>query len=559
MVSGVATIPIELSAGQWLDGYELVHPLARGGMAQVWLAKLHGRHGFEKLVALKTILPVFAQQARFRRMFVEEAKILAGIEHVNVAHILNLGEQDGVLYLAMEWVDGDSLQELEAAAQRAARTLPFSVLTRVMADVCAGLHAAHELRDSQGKLLNVVHRDVSPQNILISSGGIVKLIDFGVVKARQRGSEDTAKGTIKGKLQYMAPEQALGHALDRRADIWSVGAILYRLLARRPLFPSSGPLSTFKRLISPEPPEPLPSSVPTALSSIVLKALAFDPAHRYATAAELGAALEALLWGPNQTSSRDVVACMERYLGGALAARRQALGRALLACAPAEPTQPYRRESSGEAASVSRLGGVPSSPLALVSLPAADRRQAPAESALLEPLPAPEEPTRPRGGVLASCPRPGIPRRGQRAVAAAGLLALGSSVFWAIVSSGAHVPMTLVVERAASTEKSQGRRIGVRPSSPAPAASSPASPAAVAAPSAEQAPPLQLQALPLLSETASPREPSLVVEPPSSPPKRKAKRGALSPPRKGVVSQAAASPRPVAAADIERRVVDDGF
>ena len=340
MEPALAPNPAELSPGQWLGRYELVYPVAQGGMAQVWLAKLHGQHGFEKLVALKAILPALAGDARFRRMFVEEAKISAGIQHINVARILDLGEHDGLLYLAMEWVDGDSLLELERAALRNAEALPTPVLLRVMADVCAGLHAAHELTDARGKPLNVVHRDVSPQNILISRGGVVTLIDFGVVKARRRGREDTAAGIIKGKLQYMAPEQALGHRVDRRADIWAVGATLYRLLARRPLFRNTGPLSTFKRLVSPTPPDPLPSSVPPALSNIVRKALAFEPARRYATAAEL----EELLRARGQATSRDVAECMERYLGDALAERREALSRALAACAPGETTQLYPRE-----------------------------------------------------------------------------------------------------------------------------------------------------------------------------------------------------------------------
>lgn len=320
---------VELERGQTLDRYELVYPVARGGMARVWVAKLRGKHGFEKMVALKTILPSFAEDQRFRRMFLDEAKIASGIEHVNVAQILDLGEQSGQLYLVMEWVDGDSLQELDRAAERVGRELPIPVIVRVVADACAGLHAAHELQDAQGKSLNVVHRDVSPQNILVSSRGVVKVIDFGVVKARRRATEETTTGTIKGKLIYMAPEQALSHPVDRRADIWSVGATLYRLLARRPVFQEASPIATFKRLTSAVQPEPLPPHVPGALASIVLKALAFDRERRYATAAELSAALEGLLQGPYQTTAREVAACVDMYLGPALGARRTAIADAL--------------------------------------------------------------------------------------------------------------------------------------------------------------------------------------------------------------------------------------
>ena len=392
MASLLVTSSAALSARQWMGRYELVSPLARGGMAEVWLAKLHGQHGFEKLVALKTILPTFARDPRFRSMFVAEAKISARIRHVNVAHVLDLGEHDGRLYFAMEWVNGESLHELERAATRRAEVISPSLVLRVIADVCAGLHAAHELRDARGKPLNVVHRDVSPHNILISAEGVVTLIDFGVMKALGRGIEDTSTGTVKGKVQYMAPEQALGRVLDRRADIWAVGATLYRLLAGRPVFRCSNPSATFKRLISPAPPDPLPSSVPAALSSVVLKALAFDPTDRYATAAELGAALEALLRGPDQATSRDVADCVERYLGSSLSARRAVLDRALLAVA---------------------------------------------EPAVLE-LDASQETTRPLGGKLASTPRPRRAHRGRKMVTTSSLLAMGGVVVWALFSSGSR-------------------------------------------------------------------------------------------------------------------------
>src|SRR5688500_2709702 len=165
-------------------------------MARVWVAKLRGKHGFEKMVALKTILPTFAEDQRFRRMFLDEAKIASGIEHVNVAQILELGEQGGQLCLVVVWVDGDSLQELDRAAERVGARLPIPVLIRVIADVCAGVHAAHELTDARGRSLNVVHRDISPHNVLISAKGIVKVIDFGLVKARRRTTEETTTGTI---------------------------------------------------------------------------------------------------------------------------------------------------------------------------------------------------------------------------------------------------------------------------------------------------------------------------------------------------------------------------
>ncbi|HEX2869939.1 MAG TPA: serine/threonine-protein kinase [Polyangiaceae bacterium] len=491
----------------------MVYPVARGGMARVWVAKLRGKHGFEKMVALKTILPTFAQDQRFRRMFLDEAKIASGIEHVNVAQILDLGEQAGQLYLVMEWVDGDSLQELDRAAEKAGSSLPIPVLVRVLADACAGLHAAHELADAHGRTLNVVHRDVSPQNILIGAKGVVKLIDFGVVKARRRTTEETTTGTIKGKLQYMAPEQALGQGVDRRADIWAVGATLYRLLARRPVYRGNSPLSTFKRLTSTMAPEPLPSHVPGALSTIVLKALAFEPERRFSSAAELGAALEALLQGPYQTTSREVAACVEQYLGPALAARRSAITEALEEQAPGERTQPTAPEWESGVSTAKTLphSAPPSAPPTVVE-------RAPASSPV-------DEVTRPlqQAPLLSRPPEPSGPpsiSNPSKLVAAGGVLVLGATLVWSLGAS----PPSVAAPPAASAAP--------RPVAPAPT------------PSPVVEAPLSVQALPILSETP----------PPATPPKPAAATDAPATGKKKVVPS-----RPAVVSKPKRKVVDDGF
>src|SRR5262249_54070569 len=163
-------------------------------------------------------------------MFLDEARIASGIQHPNVAQILDLGEQDATLYIVMEWVDGESLSKIRKIAQKKGVPLPLGLALRILSDACAGLHAAHELADRQGKSLGVVHRDVSPHNILVGSAGSVKVIDFGVAKARDRGAGETRSGIVKGKLRYMAPEQAQGRALDRRADLWALGVCLYELV-----------------------------------------------------------------------------------------------------------------------------------------------------------------------------------------------------------------------------------------------------------------------------------------------------------------------------------------
>src|ERR1019366_8718221 len=209
-----------LMPGYFLDRYELLCPLADGGMASVWVARLRGKHGFEKLCAIKTILPQFASDGRFQEMFVDEARIEARIEHPHVAQIIDVGEQHDITYLVMEWVDGDSLSRLVRTLKKKDAPLPHHVLLRIVADVCGGLHAAHELKDERGALLGVVHRDVSPQNILVGSRGVAKLIDFGIAKARDRLTGDTNPGLMKGKIHYTAPEQAHGVEVDRRADVF---------------------------------------------------------------------------------------------------------------------------------------------------------------------------------------------------------------------------------------------------------------------------------------------------------------------------------------------------
>jgi serine/threonine-protein kinase len=215
-----------LQPGYRLDRYELLCPIATGGMAIVWLARLRGKRGFEKLFAVKTIKTELIHDRRFEEMFLDEARIASGIQHPNVAQILDLGEQDDVLYIVMEWVDGESLSKIRKLAAKRGVSIPVGVALRVIADACAGLHAAHQLRDVKGKNLDIVHRDVSPQNILISSAGSVRVIDFGIAKATNRMAGATHSGIIKGKIHYMAPEQAAGRAIDRRVDVWSVGVCL---------------------------------------------------------------------------------------------------------------------------------------------------------------------------------------------------------------------------------------------------------------------------------------------------------------------------------------------
>ncbi len=319
-----------LEPGHRLDRYELLCPIAQGGMASVWLARQHGKHGFEKLVAVKTILPLYASDLRFQQMFLDEARIASGIEHPNVAQILDLGEEKDVLYLAMEWVDGDSLSKLFRAAEKAQQRLPVGIICRILCDTCAGLHAAHELRDKDNELLNVVHRDVSPQNILVSTKGQAKLIDFGIAKARDRVAGDTNTGFLKGKILYMAPEQALGKPVDRRADVWAIGTVLYHMLAGVPPFEGANQLATLHLLTQNEPPPPLPAHVPPAVVEVVKRALVRDPDKRVSTADELQRLLEtAMQQSGEMTIHSDVAKFVNLQLIDRVEARRKAMELAL--------------------------------------------------------------------------------------------------------------------------------------------------------------------------------------------------------------------------------------
>ena len=324
--------PSPLAAGYKLDRYELLCPIAEGGMASVWIARQTGKHGFQRLVAIKTILPKYAAEPRFQRMFVDEARIASRIEHVHVTQILDVGEQHGITYLVMEYVDGDALSKLHRAAKKKGAPIPPGVVLRVMADVCGGLHAAHELHGADGAQLGVVHRDVSPQNVLVSTKGVAKLIDFGIAKARDRLSGETNTDQLKGKVQYMAPEQALGRPVDRRADVWAVGAVLYHLLGGRPPYEADNDVATLFVLSSGRPPPPLRSDVHGAVAAVVRRALSFTPHARYATAAEMQQALEeAIVRSGLVTTAAGVAAYLAAQMGERAEKRKEAIALGLKA------------------------------------------------------------------------------------------------------------------------------------------------------------------------------------------------------------------------------------
>ena len=314
-----------LSPGDQLDRYELLCVLAQGGMGTVWLARMSGKLGFERLVAVKTILPTYSSDRQFSDMFLDEARIAAQIDQENVARILEIGEDRGVLYYAMEFIDGESVRKLYRDVRAAEQAFPLGVALRIIADACAGLHATHELRNDEGELLDVVHRDVSPQNLLVSVRGATKLIDFGVAKANARRSEETAAGTLKGKIEYMAPEQARGIALDRRADVYALGAVLFELIGGRPVRDTDDgkQLAALHDLMTGVPYVPLPVEVPEIVRGIVDRALAREPRARFPTTDALRLAIEQAILVTGLVATHDEVANVLAHFSRERTAKRK--------------------------------------------------------------------------------------------------------------------------------------------------------------------------------------------------------------------------------------------
>src|SRR5256885_2622792 len=240
------------TVGQALGRYELLLSLAKGGMAEVWAARLRGTRGFQKIVAIKTILRGAMDDDRMERMFLEEATLASQIHHPNVVGTLELGEDEGMLYLVMEWVEGESLSLIvNRSSERGGMPLPIAV--NLIGQACKGLHAAHELRDELGAPLGVVHRDISAHNVLVTYSGNAKLVDFGIAKATARASGLTEAGEIKGKFAYLAPEQALAQPVDRRTDIFAMGILLYLLTTVRHPFKASNAGETLQNICSADP------------------------------------------------------------------------------------------------------------------------------------------------------------------------------------------------------------------------------------------------------------------------------------------------------------------
>jgi eukaryotic-like serine/threonine-protein kinase len=322
----------EIQPGMTLGRYEFLVPIAQGGMAAVWAGRLRGSRGFSKTVAIKTMLPSLSDDESFEQMFLDEAQIASRIRHPNVVEILDLGEENDVLYLVMEYVDGEPLGNLRRAAMKHGG-IPRAIAVRIVADACAGLHAAHELLDDAGQPVGLVHRDVSPQNLLVTHDGVVKIVDFGVAKAAGRTAQATTAGQVKGKPPYMAPEQALGGVIDRRIDVFALGIILYQLTTGKHPFRGESDLVTLQNIVSDKPvvpPRAYDKEFPRLLDAAIMKALERDRDRRFLSCAEFEAALDAVFAKElPRARTEDVGKFVTAMLGKKGQERRQALKDAL--------------------------------------------------------------------------------------------------------------------------------------------------------------------------------------------------------------------------------------
>ncbi|KFE72407.1 serine/threonine protein kinase [Hyalangium minutum] len=287
-----------LQPGARFGRYELVSRLGRGGMAETYRARLVGEAGVTKPVLIKKVLPEYANDDAFTTMFVSEARISATLSHGNIAQVYDFGRVDGEYFLAMEFVDGQPLHKiLKRALRTGMNSLPIPVAVFIAIEMCRGLHYAHTRKDDSGKLLGIVHRDISPDNVLISYEGQVKIVDFGIAKARELRGFNTEPGVVKGKYLFFSPEQARGKQVDALTDVWAVGVVLYELLCGK--LPFQGTQYTaVAKLIKGEFPRPreLNPELPEELEDIVLHALTVNKAERVESCHELGDALTAFLY-----------------------------------------------------------------------------------------------------------------------------------------------------------------------------------------------------------------------------------------------------------------------
>src|SRR5262245_57399705 len=297
----------------FLGRYRVVDEIGVGGMASVHLARMDGPGGFQKWVAIKRIHPHLVEDDQFVDMFLDEARIAAGINHANVAQVFDLGKDDNTYWIAMEYLHGEPLREVMRRAEERHQRIGPELAARICADAAEGLHAAHELRAKNGQPLGLVHRDVTPHNLFLTYEGYTKVVDFGIAKVADRLSS-TRAGTLKGKLAYMSPEQVRGAEVDRTTDIFALGVVLWELTTTQRLFRMDTDLDTLEKVQACIVPAPssLVVNYPMELESVIMKALAKRKQDRFQTAREFSRALQNFLMRAGSFVGPEEVAAFVR-------------------------------------------------------------------------------------------------------------------------------------------------------------------------------------------------------------------------------------------------------
>ncbi len=308
-----------------IGDYTLLRKLATGGMGEIWLAERKGISGFSKRVVIKTILECFADEPSLVDMFLQEGRIAAGLNHPNIAQTYDLGQVGRTYYMAMEYVNGRDLRNILLANVRKGQLVPLNLVLRIAAEACEGLYHAHTWCTPDGQHAGIIHRDISPQNILVTFEGKVKIIDFGIAKAAQSASR-TRSGVLKGKYAYMSPEQVRGKQLDPRSDLFSLGVVLYEMLTARRLFKRDSELSTLDAVLESEVPSPkrFDGTVPKEVEAVLFKALARDPRDRFKDARQMQLALEEVMISCKlPASSAHLAAYMDEIFHDSLQQQQQ--------------------------------------------------------------------------------------------------------------------------------------------------------------------------------------------------------------------------------------------
>jgi serine/threonine protein kinase len=502
MTSSPAVIPLTRPAAmpRQFGKYVLIRKLAEGGMAEIFLAKQTGAVGFERDVVIKCMLDHFTKYQDFIAMFLDEARLAARLHHPNIVQITDLGVADNRYYICMEYLAGEDLDAVIAAAHYRGEGTPIPIAARIMLSVLEGLEFAHGYQE-QGQLVGLVHRDISPSNIFVTYQGTVKVLDFGIAKASSRMTQ-TQPGLLKGKWGYMSPEQARGEPIDARSDLFSVGVTFHELLTARRVFERDNEIGVLLALMDQPipPPSQRRADVPPALDRIVMKALERRPQDRYASAAEMRADLEEFLRGtPSVPGVSQLAQYMQGLFGPAEVERKTKVPSLTeLAALKVEPQPQPQEDSLGYEKTMVR----PSAP----GIPAitAERMPAPAfntgidfapvasPAAASAPVPAPPPPARSQGLSMA-----------MGALGALVLMALGGGAAWYFLPRAAP-PATVIV-----TAPAPASAPAVTPA-PAPAPAPPPAPVSPPEPVAQPAPPqAPLPVEPKPPPVVTPKQPRL--------------------------------------------------